>query len=268
LAKKSRFVCSARDNTGMAKDYWLDRGPHAKPDDGRCAMEWVSYLAGEPHTDRPSCVSPALRSFCVAFNDGLDRATRQTLRPYLTRTIGTAGDGFDEARGWMALDWLIRLYAPAWLDLASLHSRARGLTSLAAIDHPAALDPALEQLTDAQAVLRPARTGLRNRRAARSARRMARSSGEPAAWLVLRVSAGGDPGAAACAAARSIAADAALTHVRGMSHDRRIREMLDNLYASSFDLLDRMLPTQTIAVDPGASVEATARAGQTTAPAY
>ena len=52
-------------------DYWLGRGPHATPDEGRCAMEWVSYLAGEPHSDRPACVSPALRSFCVALNDGL-----------------------------------------------------------------------------------------------------------------------------------------------------------------------------------------------------
>jgi hypothetical protein len=68
-------------------------------------MEWVSHLAGEPHNDRPACVSPALRSFCVALNDGLGNRERQRMRPYPTRTIGTVEDGLATARGWMALDW-------------------------------------------------------------------------------------------------------------------------------------------------------------------
>ena len=31
----------------MSNDYALAYGTHASPLDGRCAMEWVSYLAGE-----------------------------------------------------------------------------------------------------------------------------------------------------------------------------------------------------------------------------
>jgi hypothetical protein len=31
----------------MSTDYTLAHRPHANPDDGRCAMQWVSYLAGE-----------------------------------------------------------------------------------------------------------------------------------------------------------------------------------------------------------------------------
>ncbi|HUE25944.1 MAG TPA: hypothetical protein VMP89_04150 [Solirubrobacteraceae bacterium] len=46
----------------MGTDYTLAYGTHATPDDGRCAMEWVSYLAGEPHSDHPACVSPVLRA--------------------------------------------------------------------------------------------------------------------------------------------------------------------------------------------------------------
>ncbi len=88
-------------------------------------MEWVSYLAGEPHSDQPTCVSPVLRAMCIALNDGLDQAPRQRLRPYLTRTIGTAEDGLDTWRGWMAMDWLARAYTPAWLHLAGLTDRAR-----------------------------------------------------------------------------------------------------------------------------------------------
>ena len=38
----------------MSSEYWLAHGPHATPEDGRCAMEWVSYLAGEPHSDQPA----------------------------------------------------------------------------------------------------------------------------------------------------------------------------------------------------------------------
>lgn len=35
---------------------------------------------------------------------------RQTLKPFLPRMVGTAGDGQDEARAYLALDWLVRTY--------------------------------------------------------------------------------------------------------------------------------------------------------------
>ena len=82
----------------MSNEYRLAYGTHASPQDGRCAMEWVSHLAGEPHSDEPRCVSPVLRAFCITFNDSLEDEPRQGLRPYLARTIGTADDGLDGAR--------------------------------------------------------------------------------------------------------------------------------------------------------------------------
>ena len=91
----------------MNDPYFLSRGDHATAADGRCAMEWVSYLAGEPHSDAPVCVSPVLTRFCVSFNDALSDERRQKLRPYSARTIGTRGDGLDERRAWLATDWLI-----------------------------------------------------------------------------------------------------------------------------------------------------------------
>ena len=51
--------------------YFLARGAHATPEEGRCAMEFVAYLAGEPHSDQPKCVSPVLRRYCIALNDRL-----------------------------------------------------------------------------------------------------------------------------------------------------------------------------------------------------
>jgi hypothetical protein len=77
----------------MNAEYALAYGTHSSPEDGRCAMEWVSHLAGEPHSDQPTCVSPVLQAFCAALNDGLEDAPRQRLRLYLARTIGTAHDG-------------------------------------------------------------------------------------------------------------------------------------------------------------------------------
>jgi hypothetical protein len=52
----------------MGTDYTLAYGTHQTPDEGRCAMEWVSHLAGEPHSDAPACVSPVLRAHCTSLN--------------------------------------------------------------------------------------------------------------------------------------------------------------------------------------------------------
>lgn len=67
----------------MSAGYELSYGTHANPQDGRCAMEWVSFLAGEEHSDEPACVSPVLRVFCIALNDRMDDLARQRLRPVL-----------------------------------------------------------------------------------------------------------------------------------------------------------------------------------------
>ncbi|MGI8713110.1 MAG: hypothetical protein ACR2NR_08010, partial [Solirubrobacteraceae bacterium] len=141
----------------MNSDYTLAYGTHATPDDGRCAMEWVSFLAGEPHGDEPLCVSPVLRALCIALNDGLDDEPRQRLRPYLTRTIGTAGDGLDVPRAWMAMDWLIRVYAPAWLALADLRGDGDALAGLAPVVDERSLREALVVLDGARSRARTAR---------------------------------------------------------------------------------------------------------------
>src|SRR4051812_19054664 len=104
--------------TAVNDPYFLSQGSHQTAEAGRCAMEWVSYLAGEPHTDQPVCVSPILRRFCIALNDRPPDDQRQRLRPYLARTIGTAGDGLDEQRLQVCRDWLIKTAVPDWLDLA------------------------------------------------------------------------------------------------------------------------------------------------------
>jgi hypothetical protein len=118
---------------GEMTGHALARGTHTHPSQGRSAMEWVNYLAGEPHSNEPDRVSPVLRAFCRTLNDAMEDESRQRLLPYLERTIGTADDGLDETRSWMALDWLIRVYAPTWLHAAGLPHSATRLTTLSPV---------------------------------------------------------------------------------------------------------------------------------------
>ena len=97
----------------------IAHGSHA-PGAIMCAMEWAAKLAGEPHSDSPSCVSPVIRGFMISWNDGIIDDARRTelLRPMIQLTLATRTNARDEKRrGMLALDWYIRTCVPAWLDL-------------------------------------------------------------------------------------------------------------------------------------------------------
>jgi hypothetical protein len=241
----------------MYSDYTLAYGTHATPDEGRCAMEWVSHLAGEPHSDQPLCVSPVLRAVCIALNDGLDDEPRQALRPYLSRTIGTAGDGLDDARAWMALDWLIRDYSPCWLESGGLAGLAAELRSLEPVLDEPSLRSALSRLEAARSAARAGR-GLGSWSAARSvARELAWSCAGAAAWAGARLAVGDMAGDRARAAARVLASDAAATAAEQAvstaapagraatkaAAQAALAPTVEQLRRSVFGLLDRMLPT-------------------------
>ena len=252
----------------MSTDYTLAYGTHATPEDGRCAMEWVSYFAGEAHSDDPRCVSPVLRAYCTTLNDTLDDAPRQLLRPYLVRTIGTSDDGLDEMRSWMAMDWLIRTYVPTWLTVAELEGTAERLAAVPAVSDASVLGEALVALRAVRGETRAAWSAARgvSRPAAwtpwaagrAAAREAAWSSAGAAAWAAARVEVGDLAGDRARATAREIAGDAAATVARaaranaGRVEAREavwsaLAPTLDALRRSAFALLDRMLPTVTLA---------------------
>lgn len=251
----------------MSIDYTLAYGTHASPEDGRCAMEWVSYLAGEPHSDDPACVSPVVRAYCMTLNDGLDDDPRQRLRPYLARTIGSAEDGLDEVRSWIAMDWLIRTYAPAWLELAGHADSAQRLRALPEIADAAALHGALGELEAARRMTRSAWSeALGNARVAAwapraagraAAREAAWGSAGAAAWAAARLAIGEIAGDRARALAREIAGDAAALVGRdaGAGCSRAaareasrlaLAPTLRELRGSALALLDRMLPTEPV----------------------
>jgi len=240
----------------MSTDYALSYGTHETPAEGRCAMEWVSHLAGEVHSDEPACVSPVIRAFCVALNDGLEDASRQRLRPYLARTIGTADDGLDETRAWLAMDWMIRTYTPTWLSLAALRDAADRLLSLATVSDIEGLQAAREPLRFARQQARAAwgtgptawlSPGVGARAAARET---AWAAAAAPAWAAARAGVGEIAGDRARAAARCAAGDAAAIVTRaaragGSRATARaaLAPTIVELQRSAFTLLDRMLPT-------------------------
>lgn len=257
----------------MTADYTLSYGTHATPEEGRCAMEWVSYLAGEPHSDSPSCVSPVLRALCISLNDGLPDEPRQRLRPYLARTIGTAGDGLDEERAWLAMDWLIRTYAPRWLTLVGLEQTAAGLRGGSQITSVPALQAALGPLEHARTAARRARASAFSSvgnpitswaaqvTLGRTGREAAWACAGAAVWAAARLGIGEQDGDRARASARALAGDAAAIAVRRLREDDvcgrlAVRDALRSalgptlqaLADSSIALLDRMLPTQPLAL--------------------
>jgi hypothetical protein len=179
----------------------LDTGAHDPTDGKMCVMEAVAYVAGEPWSDHPQCVSPVIAKFLRTWNDDLSDAETRTrlLAPLIPDVIGTrTTDADEETRAWLATDWLVRVYAPAWLDLTpSLASHATALRALPSLTSP-------EIAVACQSVIEAADSAaLASASAARSAARLAADSAAFAAAFAAAL-------AAAYSAARSAALAAAL----------------------------------------------------------
>ncbi len=111
----------------------LLRGAHARGQ-GMCAMEAAAYLAGEPHSDHPACVSPVLASFLRRLNDLFPDAARQALKPWIPRVLHTRGtETAERMRAWLLIDWSVRDHLPWWLDRAGLHEDATAMRALPAV---------------------------------------------------------------------------------------------------------------------------------------
>ena len=82
-----------------------------------CAMEMVAWLAGEPHSDEPSCVCPVAAALVRACNDAMSDAARdRCLRPFVPRLVNTRGSAeLERARGMFVVDWLLHTLLPDYL---------------------------------------------------------------------------------------------------------------------------------------------------------
>lgn len=132
--------------------FTLDKGDHDSFENGHCAMELVSYLAGENFSDSPLCTCPVLATFVRSWNDRLpDEERNELLRDLLPRLIGTRDKAKQERRAMMAADWLVRTHTVAWLRLAGLNKQADALSSLPEITSMAqvpSIKPAIEAARD------------------------------------------------------------------------------------------------------------------------
>lgn len=118
----------------MTERLFLKSGAHSTLADGACAMEAVAWMAGEPHSDRPQCVSLLIAAYCRGINDRLPDDLRQRMIPVLLDTIGTRTiEADDQTRLWLMLDWTIRTALPWWLRNARADDwamKVEGLTSI------------------------------------------------------------------------------------------------------------------------------------------
>ncbi|WP_404285410.1 hypothetical protein [Glutamicibacter arilaitensis] len=249
----------------------LDKGAHIDFETGHCAMEVVAYLAGLGHTDAPECSSPVLRTYTININDAWDEVQRQKLIPFLPRMVGTNGDGKDEQRSYLALDWLIRTYTPAWLELAGLKETAQELRDLRRIVDMVAAENAgvvvLKAEKEASAAWSAARSAAWSaaRSAARSAawsaawsaaRSAAESAAESAAWSAAESAAESAARSAAESAARSAAESAAWSAARSAAESAArsaaesaawsaaemvLAPTVETLQASALELLESMI---------------------------
>ena len=109
-------------------------GSHDADSGQMCVMEAVAYVAGESWSDNPRCACPVIAAFLRSWNDCLptDADRDRLLKPLVLRLIDTRSTAaVEERRSYMALDWLIRVYTPKWLDLVpSLAPHAKALRDL------------------------------------------------------------------------------------------------------------------------------------------
>lgn len=105
----------------------LSAGRHRSAARGACFMEYASYLAGEPWSDRPACTHPLLSALARDVNDLTSDSNRSLLLPLVPRVVGLypAGDLYAAE--------IAVLAASAALPIASMERQralAAGLLSL------------------------------------------------------------------------------------------------------------------------------------------
>jgi hypothetical protein len=201
-----------KDRIAKLKTIKLQNGAHPSVVAGMCAMEAAAWIAGEEHSDHPQCVSPVIAAFMRRWNDALDDRTRQRLKPYIIRCVGTgASQEFEERRAWLAVDWLVRTYLPTWLDLARLTQEADQVRALPEITS-ATVAASLPTLQTVQKMANSTRDVTRS-----AAARDAGNAAENTAWTIAWIAAEAAPeGAAAWAAAEAAAWNAAKAAVRAV----------------------------------------------------
>jgi hypothetical protein len=219
----------------------LNHGNHKTPEQGHCLLEVVSMFAGEPFGDAPECVDPVLRSFGMSWNDCMrSDEERMQLKQYIVRLPGTnKTPELSQKRGWMAMDWLIRVHCAAWLALnPGLAHHAQAIQAHPQITCTADLI-AIQPKLDAARKDAAAAWAAAGDAAWAAAWAAAGAAARAAAWAAARAAAWDAAGAAAGDAARAAARAAA-----GAAAKAKLEPTVVELQASAHDLYSRMIDAE------------------------
>jgi hypothetical protein len=211
----------------LALDTVLLSGAHPSAEAGMCVMEAVAYVAGERHSDHPTCACPVVSDFLRAWNDALpdDDTRTRLLTPLIPKLIDSKSTrAVERKRSWLAFDWLIREQAPAWLALVE---------SLR--EHEAALRGLLPVISSSRVQVSSAAI-FAARDASAAARDAAWAAARDAAWAAARDAARDAAWAAARDAAWAAARDAAWA-----AATNRLAPIVASLQPSALLLVERML---------------------------
>ena len=239
------------------------RGSHlprlATGDRDMCIMEAVAFFASETWGDSPLCACPIISAFLRSWNDTLSDDDRDRLLPadkWVPRLIGSRSNAaVEERRSYLILDWIVRVYTPAWFDLVpGLVPQAAALRALPEIDEPTA--------QNARNVLWSAREAAQNapydavwdgawyaeiEKARTTARKAVQDAAGAAAWDAIEDTQWGVTVSATRATAQVAARVAAELVARALvgntdnSAQAALQSTVETLQQSALDLLDRVL---------------------------
>lgn len=224
----------------------LKRGSHDPPNGAfeACVMEAVAYVAGEEWSDHPKCACPVISAFLRAWNDDLpDDDTRTRLLLPLVPKLAGSVSSIELKRSRMVIDWLARVFAPAWLELAGLSEHAETLRTLPELvddDSAVAAQPALSAAWNAA---RSASWGAASSAAWSAAESAASRAASRAAWNVAESAALSAALSAASRAAWSAASSAAESAASSAA-DQALEGTVNRLQQSALELVERMLKAE------------------------
>jgi hypothetical protein len=251
---------------GLALKSGAHDEPESETDLAACVMEAVAFVAGEPWSDHPRCACPVIGDFLRSWNDSIPDEDNRTrlLGPLIPRLVGSKSTPVIELRrSYLALDWLVRVQTPAWLELAGLKDHADLCRRLGELRDEASCELATETVRGAACAANAAWDAARAAAwdaawaaawaaawdAARAAARAAawaaagdaaRDAAWAAAWDAILAAARDAAWVAAWAAAWAAARDAAWAAAGAAAVDR-LRPTVEQLQTSALELVDRML---------------------------
>ena len=99
--------------TEMLSRINLDYGKHGSLQQGACVMECVAYVAGEPHTDHPSCACPVVTKVAAFVNDEYPAVRENGLSSRVLRLAGSnKSPEASKQRAYFLMDFVLRTVTP------------------------------------------------------------------------------------------------------------------------------------------------------------